>query len=91
MIHPGRWFREVWPRDAGRQAVISDYATVGQCRHFLTDVAIRGSVFAPFGDVTDALQLARLEGRRELALEIIRTAGEEPGALYRYVEKAGKA
>jgi hypothetical protein len=88
-----RWFREIWPRKASRDATIADYQSAGRLKHFLTDVALRGFVFTPHprpaGGGVDLFEAGRREGRRELALEIIRTAGENPGDLYRFVERAG--
>ena len=87
-LDPRAWFGQLWPRETGRRAVLSDFATVGTLKHFLADLALRGNVFSGH-PVTDSLyQLGRMEGRRELALEVIQLAGQEPQALWAYIERS---
>jgi hypothetical protein len=87
-----QWLRQIWPRKAGLDAVIADYQTVGTLKHFLTDLALRGFVWTVHPRPPEGLFEAGLrEGRRELALEVIRTAGERPENLYRWIERAAGA
>lgn len=82
------WLERVWPSVMNRQAVMRDYASVGQLRHFLADVALRGSVWGPCHVPGDDRTSAVNEGRRQLALEILKLAGEEPTRLFTLIERS---
>lgn len=76
------WLNKLWPFDAGRRAVVGDYVAIGsQHKHFLADVALRGGVFRAFDPAADGT-LEGFNGRRELALEIIKIARIDPQHLF---------
>ena len=77
------WFRTAWRNEGHRAAVLSDYAKVAILRHFLADLALRGSVFAPLPPAKDLYAAGIAEGRRQLALETMRIAGTDPATLQR--------
>jgi hypothetical protein len=85
-VNIGHWFRTVWPRRG--KAVAGEYLSVGTHRLFLADVALRGFVFTPFPAVATEFEAGKLEGRRSLALEIIRISGEAPERLFAEIEKS---
>lgn len=83
-----KWFWEVWPSRS--RVVISQALTIGrQHKEFLTDLALRGNVYAPIM-VTDPIAAAREEGRRQLALETIKLCGADAQALFALVEPKPK-
>lgn len=76
------WLWQMWPTHTLRYAVCADYATIGaQHKHFLADVALRGGVYRAFDQRSDG-DLANFNGRRELALEIIKLAKVDPDQLF---------
>lgn len=76
------WFREAWRgRERDARACLDQWALMKRHDLVLQDIALRGSVFQPFG-VADPIELARLEGRRELALEILKQAETDPHRLW---------
>lgn len=81
-----RWFLTAWRDPGRRRAAATGYGVLRERPLTLADIALRGSVFGPTGG-RDAVELARAEGRRELALEIIRLAGADPGQLLRLIEQ----
>lgn len=82
----GEWLQQTWPRK--RQAVLQGYMVVGREKHFLADIALRGNVFGACHVPGDPATSAVNEGRRQMALEIIKLAGEEPTRLYALIERA---
>ena len=76
------WLKAKW-RDPGQRAqVIHEYAALGQMRHLQADIAHRGYVFTvPQPAPADFYQAGVIEGRRQLALELIRAAGTDPAML----------
>lgn len=75
------WFGQVWPDRVRRLQVAAQYNDIG--REALADIALRNYVFAPAPQHIDAIALARIEGRREAALEIIQMSTVDPMALSR--------
>lgn len=76
------WFRQMWPFGGARHALAGDYATIGAAhKHFLADVALRGGVFRAFDPKFDR-NLDEFNGRRELALEIIKLCRLDPQQLF---------
>ena len=67
----GRWFRTYWPAKKQRDDVLREYQSLQHKPLFLKDVALRGSIFQP---IPPGPYAERMEGRRELALEIISLA-----------------
>lgn len=87
-INPVAWFAQMWPFDSGRRAVLADYAAVGaQHKHFLTDVALRGGVYGDGHDDASLYQAGKFEGRRELALELIKLCKVDPDQLFALIPK----
>jgi len=84
-----RWLQQVWPvkvAPAAARSVVADYATIGQAhKHFLTDVALRGSVFTPMPPPPSLFHAGVAEGRRQLALEILETCRANPADLFNLV------
>lgn len=79
------WLNRVWPKTA--DAVVREYLVVGQQKKFLADVALRGAVFSACHVPGDPYSSAVAEGRRQLALEIIKLAGEDAGRLFALIER----
>ncbi|MDE2579960.1 MAG: hypothetical protein KGL46_14245 [Hyphomicrobiales bacterium] len=81
-----RWFRQMWPDDTARRVVVAEYEAIGRQKHALADIALRGGVYS-----VDATPVASLydagvrEGRRQMALEIIRICNADPAQLFGFV------
>lgn len=71
-----------WPVLHERRQLVAEYARLAGMKLLLADIAKRGGVFTaghvPAGDVFAA---GVAEGRRQVALELIRTAGTDPATL----------
>lgn len=81
-MKPAEWFMRLWPRDPDRRQVLAEYAQLGRMQRLLADVALRGGVFRPSAaDPANLFAAGIVEGRRQLALELIRTAGTDPTIL----------
>ena len=77
-----QWLYQMWPSPGLRYGVAADYAAIGaQHKLFLADVALRGGVYREWDEKSDGA-LANFNGRRELALEIIKTAKVDPDLLF---------
>lgn len=81
------WLDLVWPSSKPRAEVVHDYLAIGQHKHFLADLALRGSVYGPCHVPGDPQTSLVNEGRRQLALEIIKLAGEHPDSLFALIER----
>lgn len=81
---PRAWFREMWLSSTKRWRVFAGYRSIDKLT--LTDIALRGCVFSRMPPAHDLFDHGKLEGRRELALEIIKLARVEPQALLDLVE-----
>ena len=83
------WLPQVW-RDRGKGRAVADaYLALKHQRLLLADIALRGSVFT--GNYTPGLSpfdAGVAEGRRQVALEIIRAAEEDPHGLYPLLDRA---
>jgi hypothetical protein len=79
------WFLSAWRGD-GRdlRACLDQWGRMKQLDLVLRDIALRGSLYQPFA-VSDPVELARLEGRRELALEILTQAEADPHRLWQTI------
>lgn len=88
MMNPVDWLRTMWPRRW--RAVVSDYSALREHRHLLADIALRGGVYSSFPPKAEVFEAGWREGRRSLALEIIKAADTDPAKLMELVEKAGK-
>lgn len=74
-----------WPRKV--RAVYSDYLVVRECKHFLADLVVRGGVMSvPPAGLSDH-DAGVWEGRRQLAVELLRALEEDPRRLFAIVEK----
>ena len=76
-----RWLVAAWRSPRQREAVARAYLGLRTQPLLLADIALRGSVFQPTG-LTDPIAIAKNEGRRELALEIINLAKTDPASLF---------
>jgi len=88
MIDTVRWFAAAW-RDRGRrQAVLAEYQQLGRLKYALADIALRGAVFGEAGRTPgDVFGDGINEGRRQMAVEIIKLAGEDPTQIWALVER----
>lgn len=76
------WIREAWPFRGQAEKMVRDYSSIGlQHREFLADVALRGGVFRNHDPASDGT-IERFNGRRELALEIIKICNIPAPDLY---------
>jgi hypothetical protein len=80
------WFRNVWPRQ--KRAVMREYMQMRELQFVLADIALRGGVNAKIPNAANDRQAAVLEGRRQLALEILHICGMEAGRLHDIVERS---
>ena len=82
------WFVAAWRgRQADARACLDQYAQLRQLDLVLQDIAMRGAVYSAHG-ATDAIELARAEGRRELALEILQQCEQDPRHLWQRIVAA---
>lgn len=82
------WFLTLWPNKARRVAVLQAYTGLKKHKELLADIALRGGLMAPAAPPdTSAYQGGVLEGRRQVATEILKLAGEDFESLYRIIER----
>ncbi len=79
-----QWLRALFAGHYRR--VAEQYHALGQKRDLLADIATRGGVYDPAPTDADVLALARHEGRRSLALEILQLAQADPREIESYVK-----
>jgi hypothetical protein len=79
------WFRQVWQPEA-RRIVLEQYRAIGKLA--LADIALRGSVFNGFEPGLSLFDAGVAEGRRQMALEIIRICDGDVRALFGTIERA---
>src|SRR5262245_20285690 len=85
------WLWHVWPTHSERYAVMADYAAIGaQHHHFLADLALRAGVYRNFHPASDRT-LEHFNGRRELALEVIKLCKVDPNVLFASIPTAKPA
>lgn len=94
-MKPSDWFRLPFWRNRGadQRAVLDQWQRLGELRLVLEDIALRGGVLSPARPADPARPVSETEiliheGRRQLALEIIKHAGLDPVALWRSIEAA---
>jgi hypothetical protein len=80
------WFRQIWPRPAGKHNVLSGYAMLRDERHVLADIALRNRVFKEFPKGLNAFDAGVCEGRRQAALEILELCSLDPALLWEVIE-----
>jgi hypothetical protein len=80
------WFRASWPDAARRRLVLEQYRILGSHKALLADIALRANVFGPIRADSDR-QAWIEEGRRQLALEIFKTAQTDIEVLWQQIEK----
>ncbi len=80
------WFPAMWPDGGRRRVVLEQYRTLGTMKVLLADIALRANVFVPIRAETDR-QAWIEEGRRQLALEIFKTAQTDIDLLWAQIEK----
>src|SRR5262245_27065936 len=82
------WFLTRWPTSARRHTAMQGYRTLAVAHpETLADIGIRNYVLAPAPDGVDAIGLARAEGRRAAALEIMHLANMDLTQLWELIEK----
>lgn len=81
------WFRQFWPTPAARRAVLSDYMALRDRKALLADIALRGNVWGASPPGLSAYDAGVAEGRRQVALEILRVVQQDPMQLLAFVEK----
>ncbi len=85
-----RWFHQAWPFPHGRAAVLSEYGRLNNLPLVLTDIGLRGGVWAPQPNVQNLYQAGWNEGRRAFALELFKIVKADPKTLYGYVPEKPK-
>lgn len=79
------WLTQVWPTKA--RAVIEGYATLGaQHPVLLADIVWRAGVYAPDPPGCSDREAAKLQGRREFGLELVKLANADPNYLFSLLE-----
>lgn len=73
--------RAFWPDLRERRQLVAEYGQLGRMRMLLADIAKRGGIFAAGNHHGDLFAAGVAEGRRQIALELIRTAGLDPALL----------
>lgn len=81
----GEWFWSAWATKPRVDATAYEFARLGELRHVLADIALRGRVWRA-EEPRDALALAYEQGRRSLALEILELAEMDPRLLRALVD-----
>ncbi|MBN8532450.1 MAG: hypothetical protein J0L51_00035 [Rhizobiales bacterium] len=95
MAAPWQWFTQAFWRNRGpdQRAVLDQWQRLGQLPLVVQDIALRGGVFSPAHrdppapPVTETEILIH-EGRRQLALEIIKHAGLDAASVWRSIAEA---
>ncbi len=73
--------RKFWPDWRQRRQLVAEYQQLGRMKAVLADIAKRGSVFNAGQPHRDMWEAGIAEGRRQIALELIRTASLDPALL----------
>ncbi|CAM5767159.1 Bbp19 family protein [Bosea minatitlanensis] len=73
--------RAFWPNLRERRQLVAEYQQLGRMRILLADIAKRGGIFSAGPRQPDLYAAGVAEGRRQIALELIRTSGLEPAEL----------
>lgn len=81
-----KWFPAMWPDARRRRDVLEQYRALGTMKLLLADIALRANVLVPIRAETDR-QAWIEEGRRQLALEIFKTAQTDIDLLWAQIEK----
>ena len=97
-MNPRDWFSQPFWRNRGgeQRAVIDQWAALRNLPLVVQDILLRGGAFAtqpsrtPAGEVDQHQTLIDL-GRRQLALEILKTSGLDPAEVWRSIEAAQAA
>lgn len=80
------WFAAMWPDKARRRVVLEQYRNLGTQKALLADIALRANVFSPIRTDSDRQAFIE-EGRRQLAVEIFKTAQTDIDLLWAQIEK----
>ena len=70
-----------WPKLHERRQLVAEYGQLSRMRHLLADIAKRGGIFEAGQSHPNMFAAGVSEGRRQIALELIRTAGTDPATL----------
>lgn len=76
-----------WPTDENRRLVVHGYEDMGRAPLLLADIALQGGLFADNTGARDSYELAILEGRRQMAVRIVKAANADPALLFQYFER----
>lgn len=89
MIDLFGFIQKVWRDRGNRRAVVSGYEALGRnYPQTLANIALQGGVFSYSMAASHSFQAGVLEGRRQMALDIIRLSRADPEALYALIETA---
>lgn len=81
-------FVNLWQEPQRRSRVLGEYAAIGaQFQYFLTDVAARNFVFSEKPAARDLYEAGKFEGRRELALELVKYCNATFDELHALIER----
>lgn len=82
-----RYFRQFWPFDDARAAVIAGYQRLARDKLLLADIGLRGGVWTGGRPGLSVFDAGVQEGRRQLAIEIWRCCRADPADLFGHVPK----
>lgn len=81
------WLREAWPNIEKRRRVVDAYRALGINRLLLADIAMRGGVYSVAAEPATVFAAGVNEGRRQMALEILKLCDADPALLLGVVER----
>lgn len=89
-MNPIAWIATVWPK-LMQPRLAAEYGEFGKLNHVLADITLRGRVFVA-GKRTpgDVFGDGIIEGRRQLAQELLALARAEPGRLWATLEQLNR-
>ena len=83
----GEHLLAAWPTDANRKMVVESYENMARQPLLLTDIALQAGLFSENTGVRDSFEAAIYEGRRQMAVRIIKAANTDPILLFQYFER----
>lgn len=80
------WFRQAWPYEAEKRALAAEYSLMRATMPLVVaDIMLRGGVFGTHGTVRNEYEAGRLEGRREMAVELLRIIEADPRDVFKRI------
>lgn len=76
IVNLRRWLSDIWPDHGAARQLLHEYAILGSCKLLLADIALRGGAWTSSHVPGDPHSSAYNEGRRAMALEILKLAGQ---------------